>query len=300
MDVKTASRLYDLRRQKGMSQEDLADALGVTRQAVSKWERAESSPDTDNLIALAKLYNVSLDQLVGFEEIKNDSEREVPPEKEPDAEQKKDETDGGTEKEDKDFNFEINDKGSRIKFKLGDIDINDGKSTVKFGKDGLLVKDGKTFVKLGRDGIFVNDGEEDDGKCDHDCGCENGNENCNIHINKPHIVIHKKQNIFAIAGSVLMLLVGAAYVTLGVTMGLWHPLWLMFFAVPVLNGAAEAIAVKNIYKFPFVILCTGVYLTLGILLGVWHPAWVIFLAIPCYHSVIGIIKSARKKKIIIK
>lgn len=48
----------------GLSQEALAERLGVSRQAVSKWERGESSPDTDNLIALARLYNISLDALL--------------------------------------------------------------------------------------------------------------------------------------------------------------------------------------------------------------------------------------------
>lgn len=59
MNVQTAQHLADLRRSKGYSQEMLARELGLSRQAVSKWERAESSPDTDNLIALAKLYGVS-------------------------------------------------------------------------------------------------------------------------------------------------------------------------------------------------------------------------------------------------
>lgn len=64
MDLTTANRLAELRRAKGLSQEELAGSLGVSRQAVSKWERGESSPDTDNLIALARLYGVSLDALL--------------------------------------------------------------------------------------------------------------------------------------------------------------------------------------------------------------------------------------------
>lgn len=48
MNVETAQRLADLRRSKGFSQEGLARKLGLSRQAVSKWERAESSPDTEN------------------------------------------------------------------------------------------------------------------------------------------------------------------------------------------------------------------------------------------------------------
>ena len=57
-------RIQDFRKGMGLSQEALGEALGVSRQAVSKWERTEASPDTDNLIALAGLYGVSLDSLV--------------------------------------------------------------------------------------------------------------------------------------------------------------------------------------------------------------------------------------------
>lgn len=64
MNIEIANRLVKLRKEKGLSQEQLAEELGLSRQAVSKWERAESSPDTDNLICLAKLYNVSLDELL--------------------------------------------------------------------------------------------------------------------------------------------------------------------------------------------------------------------------------------------
>ena len=64
MNVEIAERLAARRKMAGLSQEALAEKLGVSRQAVSKWERSESSPDTDNLIALAQLYGVSLDELL--------------------------------------------------------------------------------------------------------------------------------------------------------------------------------------------------------------------------------------------
>ena len=77
MNVETAQRLADLRRSKVFSQEGLARKLGLSRQAVSKWERAESSPDTENLISLAKLYGVSLDELLNpSDEIEDDIEFE--------------------------------------------------------------------------------------------------------------------------------------------------------------------------------------------------------------------------------
>lgn len=57
-------RLFDLRRQAGLSQEELANLLGLTRQAVQKWEAGTSRPDMDNLTALASYFHVSLDYLV--------------------------------------------------------------------------------------------------------------------------------------------------------------------------------------------------------------------------------------------
>jgi len=58
------NRLNELRRKAGLSQENLAELLGVTRQAVQKWESGASRPDMDNLAALARYFNVSLDYLV--------------------------------------------------------------------------------------------------------------------------------------------------------------------------------------------------------------------------------------------
>lgn len=62
-------RIRELRKQLGLSQEDLADRLNVSRQAVSKWETGLTNPDTENLILLANLFEISVDEL-----IKNNSE----------------------------------------------------------------------------------------------------------------------------------------------------------------------------------------------------------------------------------
>ena len=64
MNNDIAQRLAEMRRSRGYSQEELAWKLGLSRQAISKWERAESSPDTGNLLALSRLYGVTLDELV--------------------------------------------------------------------------------------------------------------------------------------------------------------------------------------------------------------------------------------------
>ena len=57
-------RLQALRQRAGMSQDALAERLGVSRQAVSRWERDETMPETDKVIALAELFGVTTDYLL--------------------------------------------------------------------------------------------------------------------------------------------------------------------------------------------------------------------------------------------
>ncbi len=61
-------KLKIYRTQKGLSQEKIAEMLDVSRQAVTKWEAGQTTPSSDNLIALANLYDVSLDELIGKNE----------------------------------------------------------------------------------------------------------------------------------------------------------------------------------------------------------------------------------------
>lgn len=59
-----SNRLYQLRKQNGFSQEELAGRLNVSRQTVSKWEVGDSTPDMEKLSAMSDLFDVSLDYLV--------------------------------------------------------------------------------------------------------------------------------------------------------------------------------------------------------------------------------------------
>ena len=59
--------LQNIRKKNHMSQEDLAELLGVSRQAVSKWELGEGYPEVDKLLILSQKLNVSLDSLLGNE-----------------------------------------------------------------------------------------------------------------------------------------------------------------------------------------------------------------------------------------
>ena len=57
-------RIQEARKAAGLSQESLGERLGVSRQAVSKWESGASDPSTSNLMALAKLYGISAEELL--------------------------------------------------------------------------------------------------------------------------------------------------------------------------------------------------------------------------------------------
>lgn len=62
-------RIQELRKQRGMSQESLGDTLGVSRQAVSKWEGDNGIPELDTLIAMSRLFQITVGQLLGVEEV---------------------------------------------------------------------------------------------------------------------------------------------------------------------------------------------------------------------------------------
>ncbi|MCL2532307.1 MAG: helix-turn-helix transcriptional regulator [Oscillospiraceae bacterium] len=127
MNIDIANRLYEYRRKHSLSQEQLAEQIGVSRQAVSKWERAESSPDTDNLIELAKLYGCTLDELLYTDE----PTRRDPADEKP--------------------------AGDYVNIGLGGIHIKDGDEEVHISlKHGIHVTDGDEEVHVSlRDGVKV-------------------------------------------------------------------------------------------------------------------------------------------------
>ena len=59
------TRLANYRKEKGLTQNDIAERLSISPQAVSKWENDQSSPDIDSLIKLSEIFNISLDELLG-------------------------------------------------------------------------------------------------------------------------------------------------------------------------------------------------------------------------------------------
>lgn len=68
-----SEKLYTLRRKSGLSQEQLAEQLNVSRQAISKWESGRSLPESDKLLAISQYFHVSLDFLMREDGEQSDS-----------------------------------------------------------------------------------------------------------------------------------------------------------------------------------------------------------------------------------
>ncbi|MBQ7332926.1 MAG: helix-turn-helix transcriptional regulator [Clostridia bacterium] len=62
--MKLYKKLYQLRKKSGLSQEELAERLNVSRQAISKWESGAANPESEKLIAISNYFNVSVDYLI--------------------------------------------------------------------------------------------------------------------------------------------------------------------------------------------------------------------------------------------
>ena len=68
-----SNNIFTLRRQRGLSQEQLAEALDVSRQAISKWENGAAMPELDKLQTMAAFFGVTLDELTGDAAIPKDA-----------------------------------------------------------------------------------------------------------------------------------------------------------------------------------------------------------------------------------
>ena len=262
MNIEIANRLVHLRKSNHLSQEALAEKLGISRQAVSKWERAEASPDTDNLILLAKLYHVSLDELLKTEEDEEGEEMQNP---EVSAFQMKNEEEELTEEEP---------TGKELTKEEPAREESAGESGeyVNIGLEGVHVKDKDgSEVRIGWDGIHVNDKKREE----------------DVHIDRKGVFINgKKQEGWKMTwlwSFPFAAVISIAYWILGMMFNAWHPGWLLFLLIPIWYSFISAVKKGNATIFAYPVLVTLVFLCAGFWLDIWHPAWVLYLTIPVYY-----------------
>lgn len=281
MNIETANRLLQYRKQHNLSQEDLAAKIGVSRQAISKWERAEASPDTDNLILLADIYGVSLDELL---------KGEIPSKKETEKCCQNDVSESdegykynynysyGPDGETEDEKYEKTDK---VSFKNGiHIDSKCGDHVHINFKDGVHVHDKNgDKVDVGWHGIHV----EENGK--HRVYTdEDGNVYVseNIKESKKKSKAHKIWNSFPFF---LIAIIGfLAWGFSGAYFG-WALSWICFLTIPIYYTLGDAIFKKKASHFCYPVLAVIAYILFGYLnvCGGWALGWIVFLTIPVYY-----------------
>ena len=287
MDLAMAQRLVDRRKAAGLSQEALAAQLGVSRQAVSKWERSESSPDTDNLIALAALYGVSLDELL-YGEAADDAD---------DPEDGDTGADASDEAEDVATSAEHTERGDKplvdISLARGIhvIDPDKGEE-VHVGWSGIHVTNERKGeeVHVGPGGVHV-DTLEDDGHSVHTnadgtvtidgetfSSWKEAHDKLDHHGKHFHTKLGRVWNKFPFPA-----LVALAYLVLGIVYGTWTTGLFLVFLIPVYYAIGDFIDRRHLSKlvgsiYPAAAIAWFLYMWLC--LGQPHPAWAILITIP--------------------
>jgi len=307
MTIETANRLYELRKEKGLSQEELAEKLGVSRQAVSKWERSEASPDTDNLIALAKIYGLTLDELVyGKKDDQQSTEAE--------SEVKKD-----TEKVDIGPTgiFLESADGDKMHINLRGIKVTEGKHIIHidesgdddddFDENNAPTTEGEPETKkdtdkvdIGPNGIFVESSDGDkvqinlrglkitDGKHFFHV---NDDDDDDFDDEEKEIIVKSNGKAKFWLSIPYPIVCGVAYLLFGCLdiLGGFGQSWIIFATIPLYYTLINAIFKKSFCEFAYPVFCAFMYLYLGMYHGNWHPSWIIFVTIPLYYPIAGAI-----------
>jgi transcriptional regulator with XRE-family HTH domain len=302
MNIEIANRLVELRKKSGLSQEELAAKLGLSRQAVSKWERAEASPDTDNLICLAKLYGVSLDDLLDTDQsvddiARNAKEQSKAEEKAAPKDEAKPNEGGAAASSSNHGKIHLEDGDDKIDIDLSGINVNVNSTKVGGEKaSSSTTVDNKGIHTVDKDGNTVDIDDKGihitrDGKTT----VVNGDSGYHHHDKKSAFSI-----VSDVATATISLLCVAAYLLMGFLLtdknvG-WQVGWPVFFLIPIVPTLFEAIKTKRFCTFCFPCLVAGVYLFLGMYgnyIGVnfWHPWWLLFISIPVYYCIFSPIDS---------
>lgn len=192
MESELSSRFEKYRVSAGLTTDEIAEKLGVDKSLAEEWENGTSSPDDDALIALAGLYDVTVDQLTCLD------------------------------------------------------------------PDEVIRDDGSVISPLPK---------------------ETNAETKDIVFKKRDRTARRNRFIFFTALSAVV------YAALGLIFGLWHPLWVLFIAVPVEVSVFDVIEYRSIRKLNFPFLVTFVYLLFGCLFGWWHPSWLVFITVPVFYMI---------------
>lgn len=187
MNNQIGQRLLELREEKELTQAQLAEKLDVSRTVVSNWEKGKVSPNTEDLIKLSQVYNLSLDELVN-----------------------------------------------------------------------------------------------------------------NVDIEEEFVEPVYKNEVFYIVKNVICFLtfigVLISYLLIGIINHIWHPSWILFLFVPIVNSIFDALEKNDLKEFSFTLLIVCIYLVLGLEYSLWHPYWCLFLLIPIFYLIAKLLEVIKNNK----
>lgn len=253
MDMFTGKKIADLRKFNSLSQEALAEKLGVSRQAISKWERGEASPDMENFSALAGIFGVTVDDLLGDKKA-----HEL-------------------------FDFESKKQPQPVVAEVPEnVDIT-GAATVS---QPNATAENESFEAPVVTVVEVTEAEK---KAPSEKAPKKIRGRAKRLLEKKERTHFKPKVKRAMNLVPVFLIVPIAYVLLNMKLQLWHPTWLLFFILPVYYFTAFAFNASNkrgfFLKLPVPFLLIGIYLCFGFVKDLWHPMWIIFLILPVYYWV---------------
>jgi transcriptional regulator with XRE-family HTH domain len=257
MDKTIANKLIALRKQNGLSQADLAAKLGTDLPTVAGWESADISPDTENLLKIARLYNISLDKLFELNSDPVNQRSSISLDKNageiyPNAASQNTVNQNASAGAPQAQYAEAQDMSSYFKYET--VDENAGLPAAQNAGtpsaqnvDGSISALSDVIEKIGKDEKFYKN-------------------------------LMKFPYPVAAAG---------AFLIGGGLFGLWHPLWMLFLTIPLYYTTIEAIRKKNANIFCYPVFVTLMYLISGFMFDLWHPGWLTFLTIPFYYWIVN-------------
>lgn len=268
MNIETGQRLLEYRKKSNLSQEELAERIGVSRQAVSKWERAEASPDTDNLIMLSKIYGVTLDELINGAILGSQNEENF----------RKCDNQYGSSDDEK--HLDDNSYSDSVSFKHGIHVRSKNGDSVDIGFNGIHVDlpADNTHVHIDGGGVYVQDGANSFNE-DNVCSRGKEDEEC------PAIVRGFKKFPFPVMCAFLYIIFGFCDI-----FGGWGTGWIVFMTIPLYYTLIDAIYKKNAAHFAYPVLAAMIYIICGLEYSNWHPSWIVFLTVPFYYFICDIFK----------
>lgn len=250
MDKTIANKLIALRKQNGFSQADLAARLGTDVPTVAGWESADISPDTENLLKIARLYGISLDRLFELNSDPVNQRSTISLDKNageiyPNAAPEPQKTPEPQYAEPQDmsgyFKYETADESTGLPAAVNAATPSAGTN------DESISALSDVIEKIGKDEKFY-------------------------------------KNLMKFPYPVAA---AAAFFAGGALFDLWHPLWMLFLTIPLYYTTIEAIRKKNANIFCYPVFVTLMYLISGFMFDLWHPGWLTFLTIPLYYWLIN-------------